>query len=75
MGLTIHYTIEFKSTAKQLQTKLEKVRQACRDLPFEEVGEIGTVKITQKIIDSVFAKLSNDTRYKRKSGLPGNRFV
>jgi len=39
MGLTIHYTIEFKGTAKQLQKKLEKVRQACRDLPFEEVGE------------------------------------
>lgn len=51
MGLTIHYTIEYKGTVKQLQTKLEKIRQACRDLPFEEVGEVGTVKISQAIID------------------------
>lgn len=53
MGLTIHYNIEFTGTAKQLQAKLEKIRQACMDLPFEQVGEkVKTVKITQKIIDA-----------------------
>jgi hypothetical protein len=51
MGLTIHYTIDFKGTVKQLQQKLEKIRQVCRDLPFEEVGEVKIVRITQKIID------------------------
>ena len=52
MGLTIHYNIEFNGTAKQLQTKLEKIRQVCMDLPFEEVGEkVKTVKVTQEIID------------------------
>jgi len=51
MGLTIHYTIEFEGTAKQLQNKLEKIRQACRDLPFEEVGEVETVRITKALID------------------------
>jgi hypothetical protein len=51
MGLTIHYTIEYRGTVKQLQQKLEKVRQQCRDLPFEEVGEVGTIKITKALID------------------------
>jgi hypothetical protein len=51
MGLTLHYNIEFNGTAKQLQAKLEKIRQACCDLPFEDVGEVKTVKITKKIID------------------------
>lgn len=50
MGLTIHYTVEFKGTTKQLQKKLEKIRQACRDLPFEEVGEVQTVRITRDMI-------------------------
>ena len=50
MGLTIHYTVEFDGTAKQLQRKLEKIRQHCRDLPFEEVREVETVKITKDII-------------------------
>jgi len=53
MGLTLHYNIEFNGTAKQLQAKLEKIRQACSDLPFEEVGEkVETVRITKKIIDT-----------------------
>ena len=53
MGLTLHYNVEFNGTAKQLQAKLEKIRQACLDLPFEQVGEkVKTVKITQKIIDT-----------------------
>jgi len=52
MGLTIHYTIEFNGTSKQLRKKLEKIRQACRDLPFEEVGEkVETVRITKALID------------------------
>lgn len=50
MGLTIHYTVEFDGTTKQLQKKLEKIRQTCRDLPFEEVREVETVKITKDII-------------------------
>lgn len=50
MGLTIHYTVEFDGTIKQLHNKLEKIRQACSDLPFEEVKEVETVKITKDII-------------------------
>ena len=51
MGLTIHYTVEFNGTTKQLQSKLEKIRHACFNLPFEEVGEqVETVKITKDII-------------------------
>lgn len=63
MGLTIHYTIEFNGTAKQLQTKLERIRQVCMDLPFEEVGEkVETVRITRdtiKIWDWLQEKLSH----------------
>lgn len=62
MGLTIHYTVEYDGTSKQLRKKLEKVRQACRDLPFEEVGEkVETVRITRdtiKIWDWLQEKLS-----------------
>ncbi len=47
MGLTIHYTIEFQGTARQLQTKLEQIKSACLDLSFEEVGEVKYVKITR----------------------------
>ena len=51
MGLTIHYTVEFNGTTKQLQNKLGKIRHACSNLPFEEVGEqVETVKITKDII-------------------------
>jgi hypothetical protein len=50
MGLTIHYTVEFDGTKKQLQKKLEKIQQTCRDLPFEEVREVETVRITKDII-------------------------
>jgi len=50
MGLTIHYTVEFQGTARQLQTKLEQIKSACLDLPFEEVGEIKCVKITRNHI-------------------------
>lgn len=53
MGLTIHYTVKFDGTAKQLQKKLERIRQSCLDLPFEEVGEkIETVNITRDIIET-----------------------
>ena len=50
MGLTLHYTIEFTGTAKQLHAKLEKIRQACSDLPFEKVGEVKSVRITRDIV-------------------------
>ena len=51
MGLTIHYTVEFQGTARQLQTKLEQIKSACLDLPFEEAGEIKCVKITRNHIE------------------------
>ncbi len=40
MGLTIRHTISFKGTADELHKKLLAVRNKCRDLPFEEVGEV-----------------------------------
>jgi hypothetical protein len=46
MGLTIHYKVEFQGTARQLQTKLQQIKSACLDLPFEEVGQVKCVKIT-----------------------------
>jgi hypothetical protein len=67
MGLTIHYTVEFKGTAKQLQTKLEKIRQACRDLPFEKVGEkIETAQITKETI-KIWDWLQNMLSYPQNS--------
>ena len=53
MGLTINWNIEFTGTAKHLHTKLEKIRQKCMDMAFEEVGEeVEIVKVTQKVIDT-----------------------
>jgi len=53
MGLTINWEVEFNGTIKQLQEKLEKIRQKCMDLPFKVVGkEVQIVKITQKVIDT-----------------------
>jgi len=52
MGLTINWNIEFNGTAKQLHAKLEKIRQKCMDLPFEDVDEVETITITQKMIDT-----------------------
>jgi hypothetical protein len=71
MGLTIHYTVEFKGNSKQLRTKLEKIRQLCRNLPFEEVGLIKTVKITQKIIDlwNYYQTSENTTREDRDTAM------
>ena len=51
MGLTIHYDVEFKGTQKLLVDKLNKIRNICLDLPFEEIGEVKVTKITQKHID------------------------
>jgi hypothetical protein len=53
MGLTIHYTVTFQApnSQKVLSSKLEKIRQKCLDLPFEEVGEVKAGEITQQIID------------------------
>jgi hypothetical protein len=71
MGLTIHYTIKFDGTTKQLQRKLEKIRHACCDLPFEEVGEVETLKITQKIIDlwNYYQTSENTTREDRDTAM------
>lgn len=67
MGLTIHYTIEFKGTTKQLQKKLEEVRRICLDLPFEKVGErVRTVNITKDII-RIYDELSQKVNYPNNS--------
>jgi len=63
MGLTIHYTIEFSGTTKQLQKKLEEFRRICIDFPFENVGErVNTVKITEEII-KIYERLSKKVNY------------
>jgi len=51
MGLTIHYKMRFKGSKEELAKALERVRQKCLDLPFEEVGEVETTEITQTMID------------------------
>jgi hypothetical protein len=48
MGLTIKYKITAKSK-KQALEGLEKLRQRCLDLPFEEVGEVKNKEITKEI--------------------------
>ena len=50
MGLTINYTIAAK-TAEQAIDGLEKLRQKCLDLPFEDVGVVLHKQITQEDID------------------------
>ena len=50
MGLTVHYTINFNGTQKRLIDKLGTIRNACLDLPFEEVGVVETTKITKNHI-------------------------
>ena len=50
MGLTVNYTISFNGTQKQLIDKLGTIRNACMDLPFEEVGIVETTKITKNHI-------------------------
>ena len=66
MGLTIHYDISFTGTQKQLIEKLTKIRSACMDLPFQEVGKIKSVKITKNHI-KVFNWLQNITKYPNNS--------
>jgi hypothetical protein len=51
MGITIHYKIEFDGSAKELTSKLEKIKNKCRDLPFEEVGDVKNKVITESIRD------------------------
>jgi DNA modification methylase len=51
MGLTIHYNTKFQGTQKELVKKLTKIRSICMDKPFEEVSEIKSVIITQKMIN------------------------
>jgi hypothetical protein len=42
MGLTIHYTLSLpaKTTVPEVRQKLRTLRQACLDLPFQEVSEM-----------------------------------
>jgi len=62
MGLTIHYSVNFNGTKEQLALKLDEIRNKCRDLPFEEVGEVKINQITQDIID-IFDNLQNKYSY------------
>ena len=39
MGLTIHWSFEAACGGKAVQAKLQELRSACMDLPFENVGE------------------------------------
>ena len=67
MGLTIHYSIEYEGTTKQLQKKLKEVRRICLDLPFQNVGErVNTVKITKEIIQ-IYERLSQKVNYPNNS--------
>ncbi len=47
MGLTIHWTIEYRGKREQLAQKIQQIRNKCLDLPFEKVGEVKVVKITK----------------------------
>jgi hypothetical protein len=42
MGLTIHYTLSLpaKTTVREVRQKLGALRQACLDIPFQEVSEM-----------------------------------
>lgn len=62
MGLTIHYTIKHRGKKEQLKDKLEKIRQACLDLPFEEVGEVKVVKITKETW-TAYKRLQQECNY------------
>ena len=67
MGLTIDYIVEFAGSARQLETKLQGIRQKCMDLPFENVGDtIDNVKITKNHI-KIYNWLQNQTRYPNNS--------
>jgi len=62
MGLTINYTIEFSGTARQLEAKLQNIRNKCMDLPFANVGDkVDNVKITKNHI-KVYNWLQSQTR-------------
>ena len=52
MGLTIGYKISTNITPEALIESLQTIRSACMDLPFEEVGEVKRIQITQDIIDT-----------------------
>ena len=66
MGLTVHYTIKFDGTQKELVRKLNSIRSKCLDLPFQEVGEVKAVKITQNIINE-FNSWQRNTNYPNNS--------
>ena len=52
MGLTIKHEIKFSGTQSELVNKLTEIRNKCCDLPFEEVGEVKSIVITKKMIDT-----------------------
>jgi len=66
MGLTINYTITTKGNAAELALKLETIRQKCLDLPFAEVGEVKTTKITKNHI-AIWNWLQNSLAFPNNS--------
>jgi hypothetical protein len=65
MGLTINYKITAKSK-KQALEGLEKLRQRCLDMPFEEVGEVQCKEITKEIT-KYWHKLQDECFYPNNS--------
>lgn len=59
MGLTIHYTIEYRGSREDLVSNLLKIRSKCLDLPFEEVGEV-----ERKLISLAAIQAWDDNQYK-----------
>ena len=82
MGLTINYTIT-TPTSKQAVEGLEKLRQACLDLPFEEVGKVERKDITQADLDywnelqwgSMFPNNSRENLQKRNELIEARGFT
>lgn len=52
MGLDIRHKIKFSGTQSELTNRLSEIRNKCRDLPFEEVGEVKSITITKEMIDT-----------------------
>jgi len=71
MGLTILYTIGYKGNVNGLRKKLEKIRSACLNLPFQEVGEVKVVKITRDHL-KIWNYLQNEIGYGKKNTFGGN---
>ncbi len=65
MGLTIHYEVSIPTT-ENIVEKLEKVRQKCLDLPFEEVNEVKDIEVKKETIQ-LFRDLQKQYSYPHNS--------